>query len=86
MFYVYVLKSLKDNKLYIGYSNNLKRRFSEHQNGLVPSTKPRRPFTLVYYEAYLSERDAKGREFRLKKGKRSYEQLKKRIGESMEVK
>ncbi len=84
MFYVYVLKSKKDNKLYFGFTKDLKKRFKEHQTGLVPSTKPRVPFDLIYYESYKSERDAKGREFKLKKGKRAYEQLKKRIIDSMQ--
>ena len=73
MFYVYILKSLKDHKLYIGYSADLKKRFSEHQKGLVASTKPRRPFELVFYEAYKSMKDAKRREmyFKTTKGKTS---------------
>jgi putative endonuclease len=73
MYYVYILKSKKDNKLYIGYSTNLKRRFSEHQKGLVISTKPRRPFELIFYEAYKSMKDAKRREmyFKTSKGKTS---------------
>jgi len=62
MFYVYILKSKKDNNLYIGYSTNLKKRFSEHQKGLVTSTRPRRPFELIFYEAYKSSKDAKRRE------------------------
>ena len=62
-----------DNKLYIGYSANLKKRFAEHQNGLVKSTKPRRPFELIFYEAYRSRFDAKRREkyFKTDKGKTS---------------
>src|SRR3989344_591904 len=71
MYYVYVLKSQLDNKLYIGYSANLKKRFKEHQNGKVKSTKPRRPFELIFYEAYKSKVDAKRREkyFKTDKGK-----------------
>lgn len=73
MYYVYILKSEKDNKLYIGYSTDLKKRFSEHQNGNVRSTRPRRPFELVFYEAYKSMKDAKRREmyFKTTKGKTS---------------
>lgn len=71
MYYVYILKSVRDGKLYIGYSANLKKRFSEHQKGLVRSTKPRRPFELVFYEAYKSRFDDKRREkyFKTDKGK-----------------
>lgn len=73
MYYVYILKSEKDNKLYIGYSTDLKKRFSEHQSGNVSSTRPRRPFELVFYEAYKSMKDAKRREmyFKTTKGKTS---------------
>ncbi len=62
MFYTYVLISKKDNKLYIGYTKNLKLRFEQHCNGLVKSTKFRRPLELIYYEACLIEHDAKKRE------------------------
>lgn len=77
MYYVYVLRSLKDKKLYIGYSENLKRRFSEHQNGDVQSTKPRRPFDLIFYEAYKNMKDAKRREkyFKTDKGKSSLKMM-----------
>ena len=73
MYYVYILRSLKDKKLYIGYSENLKRRFSDHQKGQVSSTKPRRPLELVFYEAYVERSDAKRREkyFKTDKGKSS---------------
>ncbi|MEK7071455.1 MAG: GIY-YIG nuclease family protein, partial [Patescibacteria group bacterium] len=69
MYYVYILKSKKDNLLYIGYSTDLKKRFSEHQNGNVRSTKPRRPFELIFYEAYKSSKDAKRREMYFKTSK-----------------
>lgn len=68
MWYVYVLQSEKDNKWYTGYSDNLKRRFTEHNKGLVFSTRKRRPFKLIYYEACLNEDDAKMREIYLKTG------------------
>ena len=73
MFYVYILKSLKDDKLYIGYSANLQKRIREHQGGEVKSTKPRRPFELIFYEAYKNKKDAKRREkyFKTDKGKSS---------------
>jgi len=78
MFYTYVLKSLKDGEFYIGFSNDLKKRFSEHNKGLVDATKSRRPFELVYYEACLSKDKAISREKSLKTGfGRTY--LKKRI-------
>ncbi len=68
MFFVYVLKSKFDNKLYIGFTNCVQERFKEHNSGKVESTKKRRPFDLVYYEAYIDKRDAEGREKFLKCG------------------
>lgn len=68
MFYVYVLRSLKDKKLYIGYTNNLKRRFEEHNAGRNEVTKERRPFLLLYYEACIHREDALKRELQLKTG------------------
>jgi len=65
-YYVYVLKSKKDNKLYTGYTNNLKLRFEQHQKGLVESTKNRRPLKLIYSEACLDKKDATHRERYLK--------------------
>lgn len=84
MFYVYIIKSKKDNKLYIGVTGDLKRRFREHNQGLNKSTKHRVPFELVYYEAYFSEKDAKSREQKLKQFKNSYKELKKRIENSLD--
>ncbi|QQG44416.1 MAG: GIY-YIG nuclease family protein [Candidatus Roizmanbacteria bacterium] len=68
MFYTYVLKSYKDNKLYIGFSDNLKQRIEDHNNGKVSSTKDRRPLKLIYYEACLSKLKALKREKYFKTG------------------
>ena len=84
MFYVYVLKSLKDDELYIGSTNNLKRRFAEHQNGESFSTRLRSPFELVYYEAYKNEKDAREREQALKLRGNARRFLKERIKRSIE--
>lgn len=83
MFYVYILKSRKDNKIYIGYTNDLRRRKSEHDAGESQSTKGRRPLDLIYYEAYLSKEDAMKREVMLKKGSRTLGGLKRRISQSL---
>ena len=68
MYYTYVLLSLKDKKWYTGFSNDLKRRFKDHNKGLVYATTKRRPFKLIYYESCLNENDAKARETYLKSG------------------
>lgn len=83
MYYVYILKSLKDNKIYTGFSSNLKLRLKEHMEGKVISTSYRRPLKLVYYEAYLSEEDAQKREKYLKNGGKAKSVLKVQINSSL---
>ena len=61
-FYTYVLQSLKDNKLYYGFTNNLKSRIEQHNKGKVESTKYRRPLKLIYFEGCLNKEDALRRE------------------------
>jgi len=77
MYYVYILKSLKDLKLYIGRTDNLKRRVGEHHLGKVSSTKNRRPLLLIFYEAFLGKGDSVRREryFKTSKGKSSLKQM-----------
>ena len=67
-FYVYILQSTKDGIWYTGYTNDLRKRFTEHQTGKSTWTKGRGPFTLIYYEACLHEQDARSRELYLKSG------------------
>jgi len=66
MFYNYVLQSLKNWNLYVGYTTDLRKRLKEHNQGLNQSTKPYRPWKLIYYEACLDREDAKRREDYLK--------------------
>jgi putative endonuclease len=68
MHYVYVLRSTSDDGLYIGYSANLRKRFQQHAQGDSLATSYRRPWKLIYYEAYLERDDALGRERYLKSG------------------
>ena len=79
MFFVYFLKNLKDNQLYLGSTNDLRNRIKEHNEGKSRSTNSRRPFKLIYYEAYISEKDARRREHNLKLRSRALAQLKKRL-------
>lgn len=65
-YYTYVLKSLEDKKFYTGYTENLKLRFEQHIKGRVESTRDRRPFKLIYYEACADQKDALKREKYLK--------------------
>lgn len=69
MYYVYVLKSLIKDFVYVGYSTDIKQRLEYYQNGFVGSTKAYRPFELVFYEAHKSIVDAKRRENYLKTDK-----------------
>ncbi len=67
MFYVYVIKSQRNGKIYAGHCNDLKKRISDHNAGLVKSTAKRRPFQLLYYEACNILYDAVKRERSLSK-------------------
>lgn len=67
-FYVYVLKSSKDQKFYTGTTNNLEERLRQHNYRMVRSTKNRGPLELIYYEACLNKYDAYCREKYLKSG------------------
>lgn len=66
MFYVYLLESKKELQFYTGYTDNLKKRFSEHNQKLNLSTKRYAPWRLIYYEACINQNDAKRRERYLK--------------------
>ncbi len=68
MYYVYVIRSLKDYRLYTGYTHDLRKRLKEHNNGKVFSTKTRCGFELIYYEACVDKNDARSREKYLKSG------------------
>ena len=68
MFYIFVLQSESDDGLYIGFSTDLRRRIKEHKEGRAFATSFRGPWRLIYYEAYLEEEDALGRERYLKSG------------------
>ena len=68
-FYIYVLKSLHKNFIYIGFTEDLRRRLEEHNSGKSKSTKSYLPFELIHYEAYRNTQDAKRREHYLKTNK-----------------
>jgi len=62
MYYTYVLQSKIDGNFYVGFTQDLKLRFEQHNKGLVESTKDRKPLELIYYEACLKKEDALHRE------------------------
>lgn len=68
MFYVYVLRSKKSGRRYTGYTSDLRKRLSQHQDKKSFYTSHTGPYELIYYEASLHEWDAKARERYLKSG------------------
>lgn len=85
MQYVYVLRSTNDKNLYIGCTNDLKKRVILHNSKKIPAIRERAPFQLIYYEAYLNKYDAFFREKYLKTGwGRNY--LKKTLRNCLTVK
>ncbi|OGX08177.1 MAG: hypothetical protein A2Z88_03275 [Omnitrophica WOR_2 bacterium GWA2_47_8] len=69
MFYVYVLKSLKNGKRYIGYTSKLPlNRLKEHNSGSNKYTKGNLPYALIYEESFDTEADAERREKFFKTG------------------
>lgn len=80
MYYVYILKSKLYDQIYIGSTNDLRKRLSEHNDGQGISTKRYKPWKLLYYEAYHEETMARMREKRLKYNGNAIRELKKRIG------
>jgi len=68
MYFVYVIQSKKDSRLYRGFTNNLKRRLKEHNQGLAEYSAPWKPWKLIYCEVFLNKEDALEREQYLKSG------------------
>ena len=66
--FVYALRSLQDGDLYIGISQNPEKRLQTHNKGVTPSTRSRRPFSLIFWEACKSRKDARAREKYYKSG------------------
>jgi len=68
MWYVYVIKSKTSDFIYIGSTNDLKRRFVEHNEGLSTATKPYKPYELLSYIPVQSESQARNLEQYFKTG------------------
>jgi len=82
-FYIYLLRSKKDNSFYIGFAENLKERIEKHNQGMVQSTKNIKPMELIYFEGYKSKKDALTREKRLKQFAKGFSSLKSRLSNSL---
>ncbi|MEK6482142.1 GIY-YIG nuclease family protein [Catalinimonas sp. 4WD22] len=68
MFYVYAIRSINANYIYVGLTNNIERRINEHNKGYNKTTKSYSPFKLIVVEQFESRKDARGREKKLKSG------------------
>ena len=68
MYFIYILQSLKDQRTYVGYTDNVERRFIQHNSGYVRSTKHRIPFKLLFTENFLTSAEVKKRELYWKSG------------------
>ncbi|MBW3568676.1 GIY-YIG nuclease family protein [Candidatus Parcubacteria bacterium] len=79
MYYFYILVSGEDGRHYYGSTSNLKKRFTDHNNGKVTSTKFRRPLRLIYYKAYEGLQNARFRKKQVKRSSAIRANLHKRI-------
>lgn len=66
MWFVYVLKSMRKKRFYIGVTQNINQRLVDHNRGGTKSTKPYTPWTLIYQEEYTDKKAAYKREYHLK--------------------
>ena len=67
-FYVYVIKSIKSGKTYVGQTQDLEKRLWAHNEGLSPYTRGRGPWELVYFEEFDTRSEAMKREKYFKTG------------------
>jgi putative endonuclease len=68
MYFAYVLKSHVDGRLYKGMTENIERRIYEHNHGKNKSTRPYKPWELVYSKGFNSRQEARDHEKWLKSG------------------
>ena len=61
-YYVYIRKSQVNGRLYKGMTGKIDARIKDHNSGRCKSTKPYRPWELVYYEEYKTKEEARKRE------------------------
>ena len=77
MYFVYVLKSLAVDRLYVGSSSDPKRRLTEHNAGTTISTKPYLPYVIIYTEAFETKTEALRREKQIKRSGKIRSELKR---------
>jgi putative endonuclease len=69
MFYVYVLHSVSTKRFYIGSTQDITNRLSEHNSGEVKATRSYRPWAIVYSESFNTRNEAIRREYQIKRWK-----------------
>ena len=62
MYFVYVLRSDRTSRNYVGFSTDLTQRLGQHNEGLTKSTKGRGPWKLIYQESFQTRAEAMRRE------------------------
>jgi putative endonuclease len=85
MFFVYAIKSLNRNYIYVGLTSNPIKRFKDHNQGLNKTTKPYAPFVLLFQEQFQTRIKAREREKYLKSGvgKEYIKSLDKNLGNNL---
>ena len=68
MYFVYAISSLERNYIYVGLTDNIERRLSEHNSGKNKTTKPYAPFVVIYFEECSSRIEARIKEKYFKSG------------------
>ena len=61
-YFFYILRSLKNNKLYLGYTTDLKKRLKQHNSGSELATKPNIPYEMIHFSGFKNMKDAKNME------------------------
>ncbi len=79
MYYLYILKSKNKNWYYVGITDSLIKRLAEHNSGKTRSTKPYRPFEIVYTEEFESKSECRKRELFIKNNHAAKQALIQRI-------
>ena len=79
MYHVYLITSQQDKSVYIGFTENLKKRIEEHNSGKTKSIKHKKPFKLKYFETYCNKTIARKREIELKNNSFKKKELLERL-------
>ena len=67
-YYVYVLRSNEFERNYTGFTTNLENRLKQHNSGKTASTRPYKPWRILYYECFSTKKEALSKEKYLKSG------------------